>query len=649
MWRVVLTQALAALDRSEMRRRDLQVDRRADWWSICELNRQLEAHEGRARADDRAQPPPLPAAVEVADALDTPAPPTVDEAEGEPVALRMRGSGGQHTARVPISTTVPYARASIYSGLPSEELAARLDSLLDNRLSASAMRSVSAAMRLWDRARAPHGWERIIRSDDPSRGGKLATLVLFMLDDTELSAATITTYVWGVRVWTKLQRQLDPIYGLAEWDDLMATVAVVAYVVAEPRKALPFRVLERAVVRADASKFGEVQMVVLMLLLFFSFARSETPLSKTYEGAGAFDAAKQLQVKDVRVVPASGEVPAHVQMRIKGTKQDPRMERASAVGNEDWVALGDTPSSPMGVLVWLQRLFALHGGVRDPDEPFFVHDRSVPLTMELSAPLPAARSPLLYWQGMALLRHLLSRVVTPDEAKTYGFHSLRVIGYDLARRGVGPELAQVHGGWSSNAHQRYQRFSRTEAVALAEVLVREGSSAHAEITTFVLPEARVNAPAVGNPTAPGAPALERALPAGRGPDARTWRRGAGGEEADAEALDSDDAALDPPPPQPPPQPGTRIAVYWTGERAWYEGTCTSNRTTTTEGGDEARLTRVMYDRVGAWANAAKKDLAYWHSLADELWKPAPVLPAEVQEAAVVDTPTRRTSARSRGS
>ena len=63
-WRVVLTQALAALDRSEMRRRDLQVDRRADWWSICELNRQLEAHEGRARADDRAQPPPLPAAVE---------------------------------------------------------------------------------------------------------------------------------------------------------------------------------------------------------------------------------------------------------------------------------------------------------------------------------------------------------------------------------------------------------------------------------------------------------------------------------------------------------------------------------------------------------------------------------------------------------
>lgn len=56
---------------------------------------------------------------------------------------------------------------------------------------------MNAALAKWDVVVARHGWPRILATDDPERGGRLATFVLYLLDDTELVSASVRNYVWG--------------------------------------------------------------------------------------------------------------------------------------------------------------------------------------------------------------------------------------------------------------------------------------------------------------------------------------------------------------------------------------------------------------------------------------------------------------------
>ena len=64
-------------------------------------------------------------------------------------------------------------------------------------------------------------------------------------------------------------------------------------------QALGFQVLWRALI---AAVFWDVQAVLLMLILLFTFARSESPLAKSHTGAGRFDPWTNLQVQDVKVM-----------------------------------------------------------------------------------------------------------------------------------------------------------------------------------------------------------------------------------------------------------------------------------------------------------------------------------------------------------
>ena len=47
---------------------------------------------------------------------------------------------------------------------------------------------------------AAYGWERVLRTDDPLRGGKLAAFVLHMTTKTTLVYGSIENYVWGPRL-----------------------------------------------------------------------------------------------------------------------------------------------------------------------------------------------------------------------------------------------------------------------------------------------------------------------------------------------------------------------------------------------------------------------------------------------------------------
>ena len=145
-------------------------------------------------------------------------------------------------------------------------------------------------------------------------------------------------------------------------------------------------------------------------------------------------------------------------LRLKVIKQDPRMERPEAAGNEDWVYVGDVDDRDFSVFTWLQRVYAFHGGARSLTEPFFLSaDRSHPLT---------------YDSAMGQFRKLVARVSDVPTSKLYGLHSLRVSGWNGARTGPeGEEVAVAHGGWHGGSQRRYDRFGADAVLSLPAVIL----------------------------------------------------------------------------------------------------------------------------------------------------------------------------------
>ena len=69
---------------------------------------------------------------------------------------------------------VSFPRASIYVGLPVA-MVDRVSHLMNTRLAASSQRTVNSALVKWREVCRIHGWPELILSDDPNRGGKLAS------------------------------------------------------------------------------------------------------------------------------------------------------------------------------------------------------------------------------------------------------------------------------------------------------------------------------------------------------------------------------------------------------------------------------------------------------------------------------------------
>ena len=102
--------------------------------------------------------------------------------------------------------------------------------------------SVNSAMVHWRRACDRYGWEEVLKTDSPERGGRLAAFVWdLMSEDNNLTYDSIATYVWGMCTWQKLQHEADPRMGVMHWADFMSSVKVVAHTPGEPRKPFPMR------------------------------------------------------------------------------------------------------------------------------------------------------------------------------------------------------------------------------------------------------------------------------------------------------------------------------------------------------------------------------------------------------------------------
>lgn len=194
-------------------------------------------------------------------------------------------------------------------------------------------------------------------------------------------------------------------------------------------------------------------MAFFICTYLFGFSRSEHPCPKTRDG---FDPSQNAQVQDVAMKTWRGK--PCLGLRLKIIKQDPRMERPEASGNEDWVYVGDVDDPEFSTFTWLQRVYAFHGAARPPTAPFF-----------LSADLSHV---LTYDTAMGQFRKLLARVSDADTAKLYGLHSLRVSGWNGARTGPeGEEVAVAHGGWHGGSQRRYDRFDASAVLGLPAVIL----------------------------------------------------------------------------------------------------------------------------------------------------------------------------------
>ena len=157
-------------------------------------------------------------------------------------ALLLGGAVGQaHAAPergMQQQFSISYRRADLYTGLPPS-ISDWVDSVMDTRFAASSMRTVHSALVHWEATCARYGWETVIMSEDPERGGKMCAFVHHLTTDLTLVANSISNLVWGLRTWMKLQRQSDPLMGVENWHDFMLGARVLTHVPHEPRRAIP--------------------------------------------------------------------------------------------------------------------------------------------------------------------------------------------------------------------------------------------------------------------------------------------------------------------------------------------------------------------------------------------------------------------------
>ena len=480
------------------------------WWAVegaladhswaVEMRRELfEPYHGAVNATFGPVPPP-----EIEEAVDLEPPEVEGESSQGPSTLRLRGRGGHAQGRAQHQVlSVPYSRASVFVGVPTQRILQQLDDVLDHRLAASSYGAVRSALEHWRVVCARHKWGEVIVSDDPSRGGKVATFALYLVYETDLAGATIANYLWGLRSFMKYSRQLDPIMGVAEWADFQRGVLVVAWVATEPHRMVPLTAIKAALSAVDPEDFRQVQTAVLILILLFTYARTETPCPKTLDG---FDLLQHLAVRDMRIV----DRPAlHTEARLKMIKQDRLMERTAARGEEDWVKIGEV-DGVFSLLFWLKRFWRLLGRERGGEEPFFVH----------TDPAKRAALPLTYQAATKDFREALLRGNPDLDVYQYGLHGLRVTGYALTKRSLGVALAVAQGGWESAAHERYDGFEADQVLAIPGAILKALDEPEAQESLPVPPTVGAHVADSPPSVVEAAPPVVRALP----PDGRVGVR-----------------------------------------------------------------------------------------------------------------------------
>ena len=427
---------------------------------------------------------------------DTPSsPPPVAPGRGRGGGLRVRRGGslllgliffalcatgesarGEGSGAVSAFAGASYTPASLFDGLPVD-MVGTVEQIIDNRLASSSWRKVDASLKYWRPFALAQGWPTIIASGDPLRGGKLAGFVTMLVLSTTLVYASITKYVWGLCEWMKLQHQDDPRHGVRGWDNFMKSVKVLTFQQGKPHDRFPVELLAKMLTVVDKTVFAEVQSAFLWLLLLYTFSRSESPLPKNASGRESWSVDEHIAWGDVKLVRDGATGRRMLKVRFKKTKTDPRVERPEAAGDGDWAVVGGVEDPLFDLCEWYLLLCSFYPPpMRGDVEPFFLNPRLFPegtrgVAAFSAAGVRDAASAWTYSQAQAA-SHAFQRRVGVSQGQEFGFHGLRVEGYNLSKRGNGEDLTVAHGLWKSSAHKRYDRFKLSQVIDIPRRMLR---------------------------------------------------------------------------------------------------------------------------------------------------------------------------------
>ena len=97
-----------------------------------------------------------------------------------------------------LQASIPYTRTSIFTGMP-DDLRTHVVDIMDARLSESTWRTVRAGVKRWWVTCANRRFARVISTDDPERGAKLAAFVFDLIITTPLRGCPFDTPSVGDR------------------------------------------------------------------------------------------------------------------------------------------------------------------------------------------------------------------------------------------------------------------------------------------------------------------------------------------------------------------------------------------------------------------------------------------------------------------
>jgi hypothetical protein len=120
-----------------------------------------------------------------------------------------------------------------------------------------------------------------------------------------LKFGTIQGYVWAL---CEHHIQVggiaaDPLDNVLDWSRWMHALEVQAWVDSsvEPHEMVPFTVLIRTLRHLNLQVHDDVLLGLILVFMFHTMSRSETPVPKTRNGQHNFDGQQHIRCKDVRI------------------------------------------------------------------------------------------------------------------------------------------------------------------------------------------------------------------------------------------------------------------------------------------------------------------------------------------------------------
>ena len=340
--------------------------------------------------------------------------------------------------------------ASVFVGAVSLQYSQQIREVMGNRLR-SQDKLKTAYTKWWRPHRLLHDYPMLIPPGQNTRGGEMASFALYMANSFQIKFGTITGYIQSIReIHTQCLGSVgDPLDGVLDWKKFMSALHVQSFVDAtvESHVMVPFRVMVLVLLGLDRSCRDHIALACMILLMYYTMSRSETPLPKT---KSSFDKHKHLRRDDVRFSPDLGE--GVVEWAFGILKNSPRQTVADKV--RTWKPVGAC-TGVLSMAYWLS-LYSAASEWQDTSDPLFFDAESNPYTYAFMLRLFRTRISML--EGF-----------TWETARIYGFHGLRVLGFNCARSASGEDVAVLHGGWSSDAYKTYSRTQLKLVLAAAQL------------------------------------------------------------------------------------------------------------------------------------------------------------------------------------